>query len=85
MSNAHVETYYLADLGEGLTEAFVQEILVKAGDVIEIFTPVAVIETEKSEIEINSPFAGTVTRVAATPNEYINVGDPIIEVEVTGE
>jgi pyruvate/2-oxoglutarate dehydrogenase complex dihydrolipoamide acyltransferase (E2) component len=85
MSGARVETFHLADLGEGLIEAFVQEILVQVGDVIEMFAPVAVIETEKSTVEITSPFAGTVTRVAATTNEYINVGDPIIEVEVTGE
>lgn len=85
MSNTRVETFYLADLGEGLTEAFVQEILVQVGDIIEMFAPVAVIETEKSTVEITSPFAGTVTRVAARPDEYINVGDPVIEVEVTDE
>jgi pyruvate dehydrogenase E2 component (dihydrolipoamide acetyltransferase) len=85
MSKTRVETFHLTDLGEGLTEAFVIEILVQVGDEIEVFAPVAVIETEKSTVEITSPFAGRVTRVAATVDEYINVGDPVIEVEVADD
>lgn len=83
MTTARIEIFRLADLGEGLTEAFVHETLVKVGDAVELFSPVAVIETEKSTVEITSPFAGTVTRVCVTENAYVNVGDPVIEVEVT--
>jgi pyruvate/2-oxoglutarate dehydrogenase complex dihydrolipoamide acyltransferase (E2) component len=85
VTTARIETFHLADLGEGLTEAFVQETLVKVGDVVELFSPVAVIETEKATVEITSPFAGTVKRVCVTENNYVNVGDAVIEVEVTDD
>jgi pyruvate dehydrogenase E2 component (dihydrolipoamide acetyltransferase) len=81
-----VNTFLLPDLGEGLTEAEVVRWLVKVGDLVEVDTPVAEVETAKSIVELPSPYAGVIEELHGEPGTTIPVGKPLITVaDAAGE
>ena len=82
MSTADIRTFSLPDIGEGLTEAFIQRILVKPGDHVEQFAGVIEIETEKSVVELTSPWTGTVLKVLVQDEDWVDVGAPLLEMSV---
>jgi 2-oxoisovalerate dehydrogenase E2 component (dihydrolipoyl transacylase) len=76
--------FKLPDVGEGLTEADIVSWHVKPGDTIEDGQVIVEIETAKAVVELPSPYAGTVTRLLATEGQTVDVGTPIIAVDVAG-
>ena len=56
--------FLLPDLGEGLTEGEVARWLVAEGQVVAEDDPLVEIQTDKATVEIPSPYAGTVLRIA---------------------
>src|SRR6516162_9216240 len=74
--------FKLPDVGEGLTEADIVSWHVKPGDTIQINQVIVEIETAKAVVELPSPYAGTVTALLAAEGETVDVGRPIIAVEV---
>src|SRR6516162_2899484 len=76
--------FKLPDVGEGLTEADIVSWHVKPGDTIQINQVIVEIETAKAVVELPSPYAGTVTALLAAEGETVDVGRPIIAVEVPG-
>ncbi|HEX3795846.1 MAG TPA: dihydrolipoamide acetyltransferase family protein [Acidimicrobiales bacterium] len=77
--------FNLPDLGEGLTEAEIVTWLVAAGDTITLNQVIAEVETEKAVVELPSPYAGTVVALLAEAGTVVDVGRPIIEVEMATE
>jgi 2-oxoisovalerate dehydrogenase E2 component (dihydrolipoyl transacylase) len=53
--------FAVPDLGEGLEEATIVAWLVTVGDRVSLNQPLCTLETAKAEVEVPSPFAGTVT------------------------
>lgn len=80
-----MSTFYVPDLGEGLTEARIVRWLVSVGDAIAVDQPVVEVETAKSVVEIPSPFAGNVTELHGADGDTVNVGSALISVEDTAE
>jgi pyruvate dehydrogenase E2 component (dihydrolipoamide acetyltransferase) len=76
--------FKLPDVGEGLTEADIVSWHVKPGDTVQINQVIVEIETAKAVVELPSPYAGTVTALLAAEGETVDVGTPIISVEVPG-
>ncbi len=76
--------FLLPDLGEGLTEGEIVSWLVSVGDVVEIDQPVAEMETAKAVVEVPSPFAGTITALHGQPGEEVEVGAPLVTIELDG-
>ncbi|MGI8874646.1 MAG: biotin/lipoyl-containing protein, partial [Egibacteraceae bacterium] len=74
--------YLLPDLGEGLTEGEIVSWLVAVGDTVALDQPVAEIETAKAVVEVPSPFAGTVTKLFAKAGEEVEVGKPLMTIDV---
>lgn len=70
--------FKLPDLGEGIHEGEVVEILVSVGDRVEDGTPIMVIETDKAEAEIPSPINGTVREIRVKAGDVVNVGDVLM-------
>jgi pyruvate dehydrogenase E2 component (dihydrolipoamide acetyltransferase) len=66
--------FRLPDLGEGLTEAEVVRVLVAEGDEIEEDQAVVLVETEKAQVELPSPFGGRIARVHVADGQRIKVG-----------
>jgi pyruvate dehydrogenase E2 component (dihydrolipoamide acetyltransferase) len=71
-------TFKLPDLGEGIHEGEIIEILVSVGDKVEEGDDLLVVETDKASVEIPSPFTGEVTGIEVEPGELVKVGDTIV-------
>ena len=76
--------FRLPDVGEGLTEADIVSWHVKPGDTVEINQIIVDIETAKAVVELPSPWAGKVSALLAAEGDTVDVGTPIIAVEVAG-
>jgi 2-oxoisovalerate dehydrogenase E2 component (dihydrolipoyl transacylase) len=76
--------FKLPDVGEGLTEADIVSWHVKPGDTIEDGQVIVEIETAKAVVELPSPYSGTVTGLLAEEGQTVDVGTPIIAVDVGG-
>src|SRR5262249_5132749 len=64
----------LPDLGEGMTEAEIVRVLVNEGDEIKEDQAVLLVETEKAQVELPSPFGGRVAAVHVQAGQRVKVG-----------
>jgi pyruvate dehydrogenase E2 component (dihydrolipoamide acetyltransferase) len=76
--------FKLPDVGEGLTEADIVAWHVKPGDRVEVNQVIVEIETAKAVVELPSPWDGTVARLLAEEGQTVDVGVPIIAIDVAG-
>jgi 2-oxoisovalerate dehydrogenase E2 component (dihydrolipoyl transacylase) len=74
--------FRLPDVGEGLTEADIVSWHVKPGDTVTINQIIVDIETAKAVVELPSPFAGTVAALLVEAGQTVDVGTPIIAIDV---
>jgi len=70
--------FVLPDLGEGLTEAEILNVLVHEGDVIAEDTPLLEVETDKATVEIPSPMSGRVEKIHVQPHQTVKVGAVLV-------
>jgi pyruvate dehydrogenase E2 component (dihydrolipoyllysine-residue acetyltransferase) len=70
--------FALPDLGEGLTEAEIRQVLVREGDVVREDAPLLEVETDKATVEIPSPFGGRVERIHVAPGQTVKVGQVLV-------
>jgi pyruvate/2-oxoglutarate dehydrogenase complex dihydrolipoamide acyltransferase (E2) component len=68
------------DLGD-FKDVEVIDVLVKAGDKIEVDTPLITLETEKATMDVPSSAAGVVKSVAVKKGDRVSKGSVILEVE----
>ncbi|MGY5883931.1 dihydrolipoamide acetyltransferase family protein [Modestobacter lacusdianchii] len=81
---ADLRQFKLPDVGEGLTEGEILSWLVAVGDTVTVNQPLCEVETAKAAVELPSPFAGTVTELLFEPGTTVDVGAPIITIDVGG-
>jgi 2-oxoisovalerate dehydrogenase E2 component (dihydrolipoyl transacylase) len=74
--------FRLPDVGEGLTEADIVSWHVKPGDTVTINQVIVEIETAKAVVELPSPYAGTVSALLVAEGQTVDVGIPIIAIDV---
>jgi 2-oxoisovalerate dehydrogenase E2 component (dihydrolipoyl transacylase) len=74
-------TFNLPDIGEGIAEAEIVAWHVKVGDSISEDQPIADMMTDKATVEMESPVAGIVTRVAGEAGDVIAIGSMLVEIE----
>jgi pyruvate dehydrogenase E2 component (dihydrolipoamide acetyltransferase) len=79
-----IREFRLPDAGEGLTEADIVTWHVKPGDQVKVNQVIVEIETAKAVVELPSPFDGTVSRLLVNEGQTVDVGAPIIAIDVTG-
>ncbi|CCH90613.1 Dihydrolipoyllysine-residue acetyltransferase component of pyruvate dehydrogenase complex [Modestobacter italicus] len=77
--------FKLPDVGEGLTEGEILSWLVAVGDTVTVNQPLCEVETAKAAVELPSPFAGTVTELLYEPGTTVDVGAPIITIDLGGD
>jgi pyruvate dehydrogenase E2 component (dihydrolipoyllysine-residue acetyltransferase) len=70
--------FVLPDLGEGLTEAEIVQVLVREGDVIAEDAPLLEVETDKATVEIPSPMSGRVEKIHVEPHQTVKVGQVLV-------
>nr|CCC90735.1 putative dihydrolipoamide branched chain transacylase [Trypanosoma congolense IL3000] len=79
-----VVPYRLADIGEGIQEVEVVTLFVKPGDRIEEFDKICEVQSDKATVEITSKYAGVVSTVHVTAGGKAQVGEPIVDIDVSG-
>src|SRR4051812_49992985 len=80
-----LKQFKLPDVGEGLTEADIIKWHVQPGDEVEVNQTILEIETAKAVVELPCPYEGTVTELLVEEGTTVDVGVPIITVDVGGE
>ncbi len=70
--------FILPDLGEGIHEAQIVQLLVKEGDVVREDQPLMEVETDKAAVEIPSPQAGKITGIHVEAGQTVNVGEVMV-------
>src|SRR5712692_6144930 len=71
--------FLLPDLGEGMTEAEVVRWHVAVGDHVARDEIVVSVQTDKAEVELPAPVAGTVTALGAAVGDMVPVGGALLE------
>ena len=74
----------LPELGESVTEAILVEWLKSSGEAVAIDEPIAVIETDKADVELPAPSAG-VLQTLKGDGDTIQVGETIATIDEAGE
>jgi len=62
------------------TKAIVVRWLKREGDKVKLGEPLVELETEKVSFELESPAAGTITKLLAHETAEVPVGDPLCEI-----
>src|SRR3954470_12932148 len=81
----NLRQFKLPDVGEGLTEGEILQWLVAVGDTVTVNQPLCEVETAKAAVELPSPFAGRVTELLFDAGTMVDVGTPIITIDVGGD
>lgn len=73
-------TLKIPKLGVSMQEGTVVEWKVATGDAVGLGDHIYTVESEKASYEVQSPFAGTITVLAAA-GDTLKVGTPIAEIQ----
>ncbi|MBB3763166.1 dihydrolipoamide acetyltransferase family protein [Sphingomicrobium lutaoense] len=80
-----IYNFKLPDIGEGIAEAEIVEWHVKVGDIIEEDAHLADMMTDKATVEMESPVAGKVVKLAGEVGDQIAIGSVLVEIETEGD
>ncbi|MBX5449242.1 biotin/lipoyl-containing protein [Thermogemmatispora sp.] len=72
------ETIAMPKWGLTMEEGTIVEWMVGEGDTVQQGDVLAVVETEKTSVELTSPFSGVVARVLVADGETVPVGTPLL-------
>ncbi len=79
-----IENILMPQLGESVTEGTIEKWLVKPGDTVNKYDPLAEVNTDKVTAEVPSSFAGTIKELIAQEGETLEVGAIICTIEIEG-
>lgn len=71
----------MPQLGESVTEGTIEAWLVKSGDQVNKYDPIAEIMTDKVTAEVPSSYTGIIGEIIATEGTTVAVGEPICTIE----
>ncbi len=74
----------MPEMGESVTEGTVLEWHVSEGDSVEEGDTMVEVSTDKVDAEVPAPAAGTVTKILVQPDDEIQVGKPMAEIDPNG-
>lgn len=78
------QTIKMPQLGESVTEGTITTFLVKPGDRVEEYEPLAEVMTDKVTAEIPATSAGIVKEMLISEGDTVAVGTPVLIMEVEG-
>lgn len=68
-------------MGESITTGQLAKWVVAVGDVVKLDDVVAIIDTDKTSVDVKAPSAGKITSLLADLNAEVEVGKPLFELE----
>lgn len=69
------------NLGGSVSLVALLEWLVAPGQEVRAQEPIAVLETEKTQVEVPCPLSGTVVELLAVLGDELSIGDPLLSVD----
>src|SRR5262245_47154974 len=84
MSTKQTVQLLMPEMGESVTEGTVLEWHVSEGDSVEEGQTMVEVSTDKVDAEVPAPASGTVSRILVAPDETIEVGKPLAEIDPNG-
>lgn len=79
-----IEKIEMPKLGESVTEGTIEKWLVKPGDTVNKYDPLAEVNTDKVTAEIPSSFSGTIKEIIVQEGETVEVGVVVCTIETEG-
>ncbi|PEL11242.1 dihydrolipoamide acetyltransferase family protein [Bacillus sp. AFS017336] len=79
-----IENIKMPQLGESVTEGTISSWLVKVGDHVNKYDPLAEVMTDKVNAEVPSSFTGVIKELIANDGDTLAVGEVICTIEVEG-
>jgi 2-oxoisovalerate dehydrogenase E2 component (dihydrolipoyl transacylase) len=76
------KVFPLPDTAEGLVDAEILTWHVKPGDEVKVNQIIVEIETAKAAVELPCPWAGVVSELHVEPGQTVDVGSPILTIDV---
>lgn len=74
-------TVKLHKLGDSSDEVVVVELYVKSGERVKVGDPLLRVETSKTDVDVESPVAGTLIEMLVAVDDEISTGTPIAAIE----
>lgn len=74
-------TVKVPEMAESITEGTLSSFNKEVGDYVEVDELLATVETDKIDVEVNSPVAGTVTELLAAVEDTVEVGQDLVKIE----
>ena len=75
----------MPQMGESVTEGTVLEWLKQEGDRVEADEPLVGVTTDKVDAEVPAPAAGILSKILAEPDQTVQVGEVLGEIETNGD
>ncbi len=79
------QDFKLPDLGEGIHEAQIINVLVKEGDTVSKDQNIMEVETDKAAVELPVPYAGVISKLNVKSGDTVKVGQVLLSVDSAGK
>ncbi|SCN62880.1 dihydrolipoyllysine-residue succinyltransferase component of 2-oxoglutarate dehydrogenase complex, putative [Plasmodium chabaudi chabaudi] len=80
-----IDTLKVPRLGDSITEGVINEWKKKVGDYVYSDETLAVIDTDKVSVDINSKSSGALHKIFAEPGDVVLVDSPLCEIDTSAE
>jgi len=71
-------------MAESISEGTLKQFSKKVGDYVELDEEIATIETDKIDVSVNAPAAGTIKEFLANEEDTVTVGQDLVRLELGG-
>jgi len=75
-------TLKMPKVGDAVDEVVIAEVSVAVGDAVSEGQTIFVVETDKTQVEVPAPFAGTVREILIAKGDDVKTGAPTLVLEV---
>ena len=69
-------------LGDAADEVVILELLVRVGDLVTEGQSLFLVETDKTQVEVPTPFSGRVVEIVVDAGDEVVTGSPTLAIEV---
>ena len=77
-----IETVLLARLGDTVDVVVILEWCVEPGDRVAVGDPLVRVETDKVDVDVESPFAGTIVECLVSEDDEVATGSSLCRIEI---